>query len=326
MKRKFFAVSIAAVMLLAMTGLRIAPGYELPDFGSVTGEVVEFWGVEPEDTDFVRIRTIWDTGDDEIVYSYADFFMDANTFFVGDEPQIGDTITGFFDNMSLMIMIYPPQYTAIAMVNRDEPRMILSRFGEDWISTDGNFRLNIPDGTEIVFQGGDAFTGETGELVGRKLFVEFDISHRDIPETIPSPQKITVLYERAVHPIGEIDWGDFPPEDLDTNFDAIPEIDENFPTFDELQEYVPLRAILENHGVVPQWDGATRTVTIAAPGGEIRLAIGSQEYTLTSQAGTILIFDLKPPIITNDRTYVPLQFFSDVFGLDGAALREIIGG
>jgi hypothetical protein len=276
--------------------------------------------------------------------SRVHFNIDANTFTMGDRSS--GIITGFFDNNVLVPAIYPPQHTAIAIIyrNNDTPRIILDRFDAEWISSDQNFRLSIGDDTEIVFQGGDVFEGDHSELIGRKLLVEFMLSHRDIPETIPNPQRITILYERAVHPILEIDWDYFgvdPYEPIQHTpasdpWDAVswhgedsdPENYEILITIRGLQRgvpnarvhnangltYLPLRAVTEIMGFVPQWNEQTRAVTVLSPVGEISLNAGNENYTLVSAGGLTLYFTMPSPIIVEGRTYVPLQFFHEAYG------------
>ncbi|MCL2386663.1 MAG: copper amine oxidase N-terminal domain-containing protein [Defluviitaleaceae bacterium] len=192
-----------------------------PSYRSETGEVVEFWQNDHAETEFVRIRIHLENDE----YTHADFLVDNNTFVMGEEPALGDTITGFFDTNMPMIMIYPPQYNTVVLVNRAEnlPRVIVARFNEEWVSSDEQFHLRLNEDTPISFQGGDVFEGDISELVGRKLVVEFTVSHRNIPETIPNPQKVTVLYERAVHPTLNLDegWGEGWDENFDFAYDAI---------------------------------------------------------------------------------------------------------
>ena len=195
-------------------------GIVWPAFGAVTGEVVDFWQDDGSEREFIRIRRPLGHFDADLEgqYSFFDFLVGENTFKMDEEIAVGDTIIGFYDNNVPVPMIYPPQHLAIVLANReaDLPRIIVDRFDENWISSAQQFHLNINEDTPIYMQSGDAFTGEIIELIGRKLVVEFTISHRNIPETIPAPQKITVLYERAVHPSIDLgfEWNDYNQNDF----------------------------------------------------------------------------------------------------------------
>jgi len=321
-----------------------------PAFESVTGEVAEF--LQNDNMEFIRIRRAYQ-GEYEGEYGYFDFVIDNNTFIMGEAPEVGDTIMGFYDTSLPVPMIYPPQHTAVVLVNHDEdlPRVIVDRFNDEWISSGNQFRLNINEDTEIVFPGGDVFEGDKEELIGRKLVVEFTISHRDIPETIPNPQRITVLYERAVHPTIDIDWDydgydngygisafdndlwqDFEwqghdlTEDIDwSEYDIIITINglsqgvpnARYATMgeSELPNYVPLRAITEMLGFTPEWNAERREITVGSPRGEITLRIGSPYYSIEYVSFT---YTLDPPVIINNMTYVPVLFFREVFGFNNA--------
>lgn len=352
-----------------------------PAFGNATGEVVEFWENDFTGAKFIRIRTVHVHEEEGEIAGYVDFSTNINTFFVGDEPEIGDTITGFFDNMRPMIMIYPPQHNALAIANitDDAPRLLLARFDENWVSCNGQFRLNISEDTEILFQGGDSFEGEIDELIGRKLLVEFMISHRDIPETIPNPRKITILYELAVHPILEIDWDVVDGEELPVeniilgdnsvlvavdpwqnigwsgytlaqgqNVDwsefeiiitinglsrGVPNarimslVDGNviYGVAEDLNHlsggfsiYVPLRAVTEMLGFTPEWNAERRVVTVNSPSGEISINMNYTNYTLVNHGGVEVHIALSRPLMLGDRTYVPLQFFRELYGFNNA--------
>ncbi|MCL2456791.1 MAG: copper amine oxidase N-terminal domain-containing protein [Defluviitaleaceae bacterium] len=311
-------------------------------FGSVTGDVEEI------SEHFVRIKSAG-AGDFADQLFPVIFVLDENTFLFGKPFAPGDKITGFFTTPAGMMN--PPTFTPLAIVNHAEKpehsRFILDRFDENWLSGDGKFRLNIGDKTKIQFQNGDAFEGEKSELVGRKLLVEFSISHRDFPETIPNPENIVVLYERAVHPIGEIDW-DFEEENFFENdiwsaieWDGYPHDARDWSPYDIIitinglsrgvpdakfatvgdsvfPNYVPLRAIAEMFGFSPNWNDATKAIHMKSPRGDIALRMGMAQYDLATPEGLAETYTLDMPIIIDGRTYVPLNFFSEVFGFNNA--------
>jgi len=299
--------------------------FVFPAFGNVVGEVVELG-------ETLRIST--ENG-------YFDFIVDENTFVLGEEPQLGDEITGFFDNHAPARMIYPPQHIAIVIVNRsDLPRVIVERFNEEWICSADNFHLNIGEDTEIQFQSGEAFEGDIEELIGRKLVVEFTISHRNIPETIPNPERITILYERAAPPTIDIEWDyshdyfaylDWDGYGFDADIDwSIYNIiitinglsrgvsgasyatvgDSAFPN------YLPLRPIAEMLGIYLNWNAENREISLTAPQGEITFRIDMPYFALQTQSGITIGYQLEPAVIIENRTYVPLSFFRDILGFN----------
>lgn len=73
---------------------------------------------------------------------------------------------------------------------------------------------------------------------------------------------------------------------------------------------VPFRAIAESLGVAVTWNGETRSITARDREGEVLLTI---DQTVAWVSGIPVKLDV-PPMILNDRTLVPLRFFSEAFG------------
>ena len=314
-------------------------------FVPISGQVYDYVYQSGQDYGHV-IRIKRDMEDAAYPYSFVDFRLDFNSFLLGEFPQPGDFVTAFYDINVPVPMIYPPQYVAVAMVNMgpdaiDLPFVFVSRFDDDWISGDGTRRLRIGDDTEIIFQDGTSFEGELEELIGRKLVVEYYVSHRDIPETIPNPPRVTVLFERIVfgpEPIFDFDLyndldADYPVEGhpiFDTGYNTAYFDWTRYPVIIEdvgvpgatlyaagdsiFPNYVSLRAVTEFLGFVPKWDGELRQVVVPSSRGDISFRIGSSYFALVGpEINEGFTLDL-PAIIVNDKTYVPIRFFRDVFG------------
>ncbi|MCK5764299.1 MAG: copper amine oxidase N-terminal domain-containing protein, partial [Clostridiales bacterium] len=75
---------------------------------------------------------------------------------------------------------------------------------------------------------------------------------------------------------------------------------------------VPVRALTEGLGALVSYNNETREVTIVKDGTEIVLLIGSNEALVN---GETILLDSKAEI-TNSRTYVPIRFISEIFGLN----------
>ena len=131
----------------------------------------------------------------------ATFIADFNTFFLGEMPQVGDTITGHIQNDMPMTMIYPPQFNVSVIVNGDYVglyadrfvKVTVDRFGEEFLSYGGDLQLNIGEDTVIMLQNGEPIGAEY--LAHRKLVVVYSITTRSLPP-ITTPEKIVVLFER----------------------------------------------------------------------------------------------------------------------------------
>lgn len=126
----------------------------------------------------------------------ANLVLTKDTYFINDEKiRIGSKVTGYYDANAMMIMIYPPQYVAVAvLVSNKEQNIKVDLFDADLVSADNFLRLNISDGTEIVNKDGKEFKGS---LKNRKLAVFYGASTRSIPAQT-SPDKIVVLSDAIV--------------------------------------------------------------------------------------------------------------------------------
>lgn len=81
---------------------------------------------------------------------------------------------------------------------------------------------------------------------------------------------------------------------------------------------VPVRAIVEDLGAAVAYDPATRTVTISKDGTNFMLTIDSRTVVVD---GVTQQIDAVAEI-TNGRTYVPLRFIAETFGLQVAYDQE----
>jgi len=186
----------------------------MPLFGSVTGTITEISSeqMHPDFDDTVKRVLITDSDGSNTVL-IVDF---VTAVLLDEELAVGNEITGFFENFAFMPMIYPPQHTATAII---EPHSaIVDRFQPTDIFGDNNFINSANDlvivfdesaDIEIIFQDGTPFEGELYELADRKLVAYHTFVAMSFPgQTVP--QKIVILFERAIHPIHH-----FTPEELD---------------------------------------------------------------------------------------------------------------
>lgn len=117
--------------------------------------------------------------------------LTKDTYYINDEKiRIGSKLTGYYDANAMTIMIYPPQYVAVAvMVNSSGQNIKVDLFNSKLTSADNTLKLNIGTDTEIVQKNGKAFKGE---LKNRKLAVFYDVSTKSIPAQT-TPNKVVVL-------------------------------------------------------------------------------------------------------------------------------------
>ena len=236
----------------------------------------------------------------------------ASTYIVdGAELKVGDKITGFFDATAPTLMIYPPKHEASVIAVYDDSRNIkVDVFDENLVSADNMLKVIIGEDTEIVQQNGEAFAGE---MVNRKLVVEYTASTKSIPAQAVA-SKIVILYEKAIHPIFEFD------EDAEATVSGVElrEISVNGSAIEALAPYyndekivmLPLRAVVEALGMEVLWNAETSEITI----GDILLKSYEAVYTKDGAEGAL---ETKLENVEG-RTFVPLSFFEDVMEVESA--------
>lgn len=153
-------------------------------FISVKGTIQEINPHGPnEDMQLVTVKTA--AGD------INHFVVSDNTYLL-DELAVGAEIVAFYNASLPVIMIYPPQYSAIAIALADSSVNVkVDHFDENLVSADGSLKLNLTDETEITLQDGTAYTGE---ITNRDLIVSYGPSTRSIPAQT-TPEQIVVLPE-----------------------------------------------------------------------------------------------------------------------------------
>lgn len=121
----------------------------------------------------------------------VNLLLDADTYVVDSvRMRVGMRITGFYDAMLPIPLIYPPQYRAqvIAMTQPNENLMI-EFFDENLVSSDNSLKLNIGRMTNIVTANGQVYTCDVGN---NNLIVYYDTTTRSIPPQT-TPHRIIVL-------------------------------------------------------------------------------------------------------------------------------------
>ncbi|MCL2363566.1 MAG: copper amine oxidase N-terminal domain-containing protein [Defluviitaleaceae bacterium] len=314
-----------------------------PNFGSVTGEVVSV-----SELTATQIRLA-------VGESTAYLNVNANTFVYGEFPQVGDTVTGFFNNNMPMILIYPPQYTAIVVVNQEEdlPFAFLDRFNaiddEGMMkSADGQRIINAAN-PETVIVSQDGEDASDWDLEGRLLVVFYTVASRSLPPVIFAPEKIVVMYEIAVHPgpayVGDM-MGDLAGDDLwewelpennyTDEYDAPYNGDNGYigivPIWDEFHDIVVMGVGLPGetfHSI----DGEHAThVPIRAIADAFGITVGWERpyVTLNGAWGNIrfrtnsnevivngnTVILSHPNVVIDGRTQVPIDFFRLALGLN----------
>lgn len=219
-----------------------------------------------------------------------------------DKLAAGETLTVFYDAQRPMILIYPPQISADAViVGEIELNVKVDLFNEDLVSADNFLKLNVSEDTEIVLNDGSKFEGE---LYNRKLVVLYGVSTKSIPAQT-NPTKIIVLDEEEL----VIVEGPSTVNEIVVNGKKL---EASKPVLnDDGVVMVPVRVVAEELGYEVGWNHEEQKVTV---GELLSFRIGEDNYTMDDTSGIQLY---AAPILEEGITYVPLSFISEFLNASG---------
>ncbi|MCR2805495.1 copper amine oxidase N-terminal domain-containing protein [Paenibacillus soyae] len=267
-------------------------------FASVTGTIQEIAEPEQEDASYQQFITV-ETQEGETIHLTI-----SEQAYVDEKLAVGAEIIAFYDANAPMLMIYPPRYDveAVALV-KDDRSVMVDRFDETLLNSDGSLKLNVTDETKVVTQDGAAFEGD---LTDRKLFVEYQAVQLSYPGQT-TPTRIVVLNERETADESGViikDLNNLEEKPWLVNGQSVeaPSAYAN----EEGTVMVPLRAIAEALGYELTWEAETRTVRV---GPVISLQIGEDYYVYAKMAPIELG---TAPVLSDGVTYVPISFFKQV--------------
>lgn len=81
---------------------------------------------------------------------------------------------------------------------------------------------------------------------------------------------------------------------------------------------VPFRVLGETFGAKVAWDQDAQTVTYTYGDTELVMTIGEDTYTLNGEEQTMD----TAPVLSGDRTYVPVRFVAEDLGYTVTALQD----
>jgi len=113
-------------------------------------------------------------------------------------------------------------------------------------------------------------------------------------------------YEKNLEKFTEIDGQMVKLNHMNINFDTPPVIKEG-------RTLIPVRALTEGMGATVVWNGEKHTVTITHPDSNLEIVFNLETGKVTVDGDEVTL-DVKPGI-HNNRTYVPLRFIAETFGL-----------
>jgi len=336
-KMLLFAITVAAIFTANAINAQASETAEeleyTPNFISFRGIISRVEIPETVDVGYTKVILAENSEGSEIAFRITD-----NTYFVTDkEAEIGAEIIGFYDGRAPMALIYPPQPEAsVIAINMEEGKLIMvDRFSENLLSEDGTLRLSIGADTQVILQNNEEFDGE---LANRALVVIYNAVANGRPAQT-TPDKVVVLFERAVHPIHiltdeelaaiENGIGMAEPisplltltnedlmllaqssQNLTVKFEDV-ELNGPQPFVDDNGVFMlPVRAVAEAMGLHVEWFEDTRTVQVGIGASFI---VGYDSYSRARMAPVELG---AASIIRDDRAFVPLEFFTVIIGTE----------
>lgn len=320
--KKIIAVLAAASMLttvaFAEDAIKIDPETTIeisaPEFTpAYTYDTVTVTGITAD-----RLTSTKDTEKKDDPNYEVDFILSENTIVLDgnngdkkklDDIKIGDKVTVYSDANSPSPLILPPLYQAdvIALFGTEDPQSsvlvdVFNKNGDEYLSEGNKLRVVIGDDTEITDVDGNEVSAEN--IDGKVLAVFYTISTRSIPP-LTNPEKIVVTGDRETN------------DDVEVDFSKIKSVKIGEKTIDNIyisedgNLMIPLRASLEAKGLSVEWNGERNEVVIE--GGKFGLRIGENKYI----KGKMMPLELSSaPVLHNDLTYVPLDFYTDVIESD----------
>ncbi|WP_318616349.1 stalk domain-containing protein [Sporosarcina sp. YIM B06819] len=140
--------------------------------------------IENED----KMITILRINDDSLLFNSTT----TNQLKLADLKK-GASVEAYYDKNKPMILIYPTTVTPEIVIVKDEKdfgTVKISQFDKDFLSLDGELKLNIGEETPLFNQQGKAI--EMKDLQGKELLVFYSITTMSLPPQTP-PTKVIAL-------------------------------------------------------------------------------------------------------------------------------------
>ncbi len=254
---------------------------------------------------------IIDTNEQEIVIN-----TDENTLFVTaegfkttlEEVKDGDKVKVVAS--SAMAQSLPPQvYGYVVMVGEELPiyvdveKIEIDEYENTVLSSkDGQYKIVVSDATEFAPFATRNIVALADIKEGSRILVYANIMTMSLPAMVPA-EKIVILPEFTV------ETEEVQPEKIVLNGE---ELDAEIKNVDGAN-LLPVRKVSETAGLTVGWDGTLRAVTVGTTAMGVTFNIGENVYTKAKMMPMTLSC---APVIIDDLTYVPVDFFTELLGAE----------
>ena len=201
------------------------------------------------------------------------------------ELEKGTTVEAYSAKNKPMLLIYPTQLTPDFMIIHEEKnvgQVKVSKFDENFLSLDGQLKLNIGKDTIITNQLGESLEQE--DLDGKDLVVFYSVTTRSLPPQT-SPIKI-IAFDKTVE-----------------KKERIAEMIKADHFIKNGVKMIPLRVVAEELGYEVKSD-RKKTVYVTKQNVSYTITKGDKVYGYNRSIGRFEV----APFIKDKKTYVPEQF------------------
>lgn len=164
------------------------PNYRRNTFQTITGRITEMQPLRTDGGECSQLVTIEDMegGEVDFVVTPATYMADFVTLYVGMEAH-------FVYNADLPVpLIYPPRYTAVAVVSTiSATNVMVGFFNNRLVSADNSLQLNVTEDVPVVTSNNQIYSGS---LARRYLLVMYGATTRSMPPQT-TPDRIVVMCE-----------------------------------------------------------------------------------------------------------------------------------
>ncbi len=186
-----------------------------------------------------------------------------------------------------------PIYVEVESVEKDEDGNTVA------LSADGQYKVVVGGETELAPFATKQIVATEDIKEGTRLLVYSDMMTMSIPALVPA-QKVVILPEIVASEEVE-------PTAISVNGE---EIDAEIVDKDSAY-MLPVRAICEKAGLEVKWDGELRAITVGTIQMGVTFNLGENSYTKAKMMPMTLSSE---PVLVNERTYVPVDFFTELLG------------